>query len=178
MNILASSGIVIGIMVALIIVTVFYKFANTDHKTKTQYDERQRDIRGDAYRISFYVLCIYEAIMVILEYGEINLPVKPYLLHFFGIILSCTVLAGYLIWKGAYWGLNNDRKRYYWFFAATAILNAIPVAGALANGGMVKDGKLTGPFINVIVLGMILALGILMAVRNYLDKQSVEDKEA
>ena len=60
MNVFKSAGFVIGIVIGLIACVVLFKISNTNHKSKTEYDERQQVIRGKAYRYAFYVLAVYE----------------------------------------------------------------------------------------------------------------------
>ena len=175
MNIFKSFGVVIGILIGLIICVFLFKYANKDHKAKTEYDERQKEIRGRAYRAAFYTAMILEAVMLVLYFGELPLPFDPYMAHAAVIFISCTVLACYAVWNGAYWGLNNDRRRYYYTLGVTVILNAIPVVMTAVNGGLIEDGKLSPAFINLLVLVMLAVIGIVMAVRNYLDRTTGEE---
>jgi uncharacterized membrane-anchored protein YhcB (DUF1043 family) len=45
MNISRSFGMVLGIVVGLILCILIFKYVNTNHKVKTEYDERQQVIR-------------------------------------------------------------------------------------------------------------------------------------
>ena len=56
MNAVASYGMVFGLMIGLVIAVILLKFANKDHRFKTQYDERQESIKGRGYKYSFYTL--------------------------------------------------------------------------------------------------------------------------
>ena len=175
LNIFKSGGIAAGIIFGLIICWIIFKFANSNHKAKTDYDERQKEIRGNGYQAAFYTLTVYEAVMVVLSFGDFQLPVEPYIIHAAGIFLSCTVLACYCVWKGAYWGLNNNRTRYYIFFVLMIVFNAIPVIGSISRGGMYENGKLSFPFVNLMAVIMLAAIGIVMLLRNSLDQNSKED---
>ena len=110
-NIFKSAGVAAGIVVGLIVAIALFAIANNNRKIKTEYDERQQKVRGDAYRYAFYTVIICEVILFILAFGEISLPVPAYVLHFAGMIAGVLVLSGYCIWKDAYWGLNNNRRR-------------------------------------------------------------------
>ena len=103
------------------------------------------------------------------------LPVEPFVLHFGGIFLGCVVVAGYSIWNGAYWGLNNDRRKYLIVLAATVILNAFPVVMTAIHGGLLENGKLSPVFINLLALVMLAAMGIVMVIRDRMDRN--EEKE-
>lgn len=168
-------GIVSGIMLGLVICFIVFKYSNNNHKAKTEYDERQQEIRGRGYRVAFYTAMILEAILLVLDYGNLSLPADPYLAHAAVIFISCTVLGCYAIWNGAYWGLNNDRKRYFIVLGVTVVLNALPVIMTATHGGLLENGKLSSVFINLLALVMLAVLGIVMLIRDNLDRN--EEKE-
>ena len=176
-NIGMSAGMAVGILFGLVLAILLVRMANSNKKFKTEYDERQLLARGNAYRYAFYTVVIYEAALAVLAVGEIPLPISGYLLHFAGILLGCLVLSGYSIWKDAWWGINNNRKRYAIVFIVCALLNIIPVIGALKNGSMVQEGQLTSPFLNVMVCFMLLVVGIELLVKNMLDKRAGKEEE-
>ena len=134
-NIYRSAGVVVGICVGLIIAFALIFIANNNRKVKTEYDERQLRIRGDAYRFAFYTVVIYEVILLVVEIGGFTLPLESYVIHFAGILLGILVLSGICIWKDAYWGLNNNRKRYGIILVVAGLLNIFPVVMALREGG-------------------------------------------
>ena len=170
MNLFRTSGFVVGIFIGIILLLVIFRYANYNHKAKTEYDERQSRIRGKAYQLGFYTIMIYEVIVMALEMGNIPLPLESWMLHFAGVILGCTVLAVYSIWKDAYWGVNNNRRRYGIIFVFLAIVNAIPVVGAVREGTLITDGKLDIPFMNIIVLIMMGVIGIVLLIKAYTDR--------
>jgi hypothetical protein len=164
-----SFGVAVGIIVGLIIVLILLKFANNDKAVKSKYDERQEAVRGKAYRYAFYSVMIYEALMLVLEIGQIALPLPSYILHFAGIIVGCIVLAGYCIWKDVYWGLNNNRKRYAVIFLICAALNAIPVVPMITGKTSLDSG-----WLNVIVLIMMAVIGIELIIKEIMDRREAE----
>ena len=176
-NIGISAGLAVGILFGLIIAILLVRMANTNKKYKTEYDERQLRVRGDAYRYAFYTVVIYEAILAVLAVGDITLPIQGYLVHFAGILLGCLVLSGYSIWKDAWWGINNNRKRYAVIFIICAVLNLIPVIGSIATGTLMQEGQLMSPFLNVMVCIMLLLVGIELLVKNLMDKNSGKEEE-
>ena len=84
-NIYKSAGITIGIFIGLILAVALILIANNNRKFKTEYDERQLRVRGDAYRYAFYSVIICEVILLILAIGEFTLPIPEYVLHFGGM---------------------------------------------------------------------------------------------
>ena len=87
MNIYRLTGVAVGIFVGLIICAVLFRFANTNKKLKSEYDERQRAIRNLAYKYAFYTVMFYEVLMLVLGIGNVQIPAPAYAIHYFGIIL-------------------------------------------------------------------------------------------
>ena len=164
-----SIGLAVGIAVGLIIAALLVKYANKDHAVKSKYDERQEAVRGKAYRYAFYSIIIYEAVMLVLEIGQIKLPLPSYVMHFTGIIVGCLVLACYSIWKDVYWGLNNNRKRYAIIFLVCAALNAIPVVFTIL-GKTAFDAA----WLNALVLIMLAIVGIELLIKEGIDRREAE----
>ena len=166
-NIYKSAGVAIGILVGLVIAFALIIIANKNRKIKSEYDERQLRIRGDAYRYAFYTVVVYEVIMFIIGIGGFSLPVDEYILHFAGIILGIMVLSGICIWKDAYWGLNNNRKRYGIILVVAGLLNAFPVAAMLM--GKSDDSF---PWVNLLVCVMLLVVGVELLAKHLLEKRA------
>ena len=175
MNIYKSAGVVAGMALGVIILVIIFRFANNNKKTQTDYDERQKAMRGEAYKAAFYTLLAFEVLMVILSAGNFSLPMESYMTHILGIFLGCTVLGCCFIWKDAYWGMNNNRRRYMIFAGVLVILNAIPVVRTLIAGEMIAEGKLSDVFLNLMVLLMLAAMGITGLIRARLDKNAGEE---
>ncbi len=173
----ASVGITTGIIIGLVIAAVLIKAANMNHKMKTDYDERQRLIRGKAYMYAFYTVVIYQVLMVILSIGEIELPIERYALDFVGIILGCIVLGVYSIWNDVYWGLNNNKKKYAAIFVVATFFNLLPVVGQAMSGTLVVDGKIGLPILNIMVLIMMAVLGIELLIKRALNNRTTEQED-
>ena len=176
MNIFTSAGMAVGIMIGLIICVIFYKFANNDRKILTEYDERQEKIRGKGYKYAFYSLLAYEVIMACLVSG--GYPVEPfdnYIMHILGVFISLLVLCVYTIWKGAYWGLNNNKKKYTVLIIIGFVCNLIPVIVMLVSGGIKKDGISSFPVTNLIVVIWMVIIGIVYMIRRSIDGRNGEE---
>ena len=172
-NIFKSAGIAVGILIGLILAFALILISNNNRKVRTEYDERQLRVRGDAYRYAFYSVIICEVILLILGFGEITLPVPEYVLHFGGILIGCLVLCTYCIWKDAYWGLNNNRRRYGIILVVAGLLNAIPLYGALSH-----HTTLDFPYVNLLTCVMLLVVGVELLLKHFLDlrAESAEDR--
>ena len=166
-NIFKSAGVAVGIVFGLILAIALIMIANKNRKIKTEYDERQLRVRGDAYRYAFYTVVIWEVFLFILACDEIRLPIPEYVLHFAGILAGVIVLSSYCIWKDAYWGLNNNRKRYGIILVVAALLNGLPVFFGLKGA----DG-FDFPYVNLLTCIMLLAVGVELLVKHMLDHRA------
>lgn len=166
-NIMKSAGLAVGIICGLILAIALIFISNNNRKVRSEYDERQLRVRGDAYRYAFYSVIICEVILLILAFGEVTLPVPDYVLHFGGILIGCLVLSTYCIWKDAYWGLNNNRRRYGIILVVAGLLNAIPIFGVLSN-----RSALDFPYVNLLTCIMLLAVGAELLFKQFLDRRA------
>ncbi len=173
-NIFTSLGMAAGIAVGLVIAVLLVRFANRNKKYKTEYDERQIRARGDAYRYAFYTLVIYEVILFLLEIGEISLPIYGAVLHMCGVILAITVLCVYCIWKDAYWGMNNNRKRYGVIMILGGLFNALPVVAVLRGSTTFNSRLSSGVFLNFCVCVMLLVIGAAMLLKHLKEQHTGE----
>ena len=162
-----SAGLTVGILIGLILAFALILISNNNRKVRTEYDERQIRVRGDAYRYAFYSVIICEVILLILAFGEFTLPVPEYVLHFGGILIGVLVLCTYCIWKDAYWGLNNNRRRYGIILVVAGLLNAIPLFGALSH-----KTTLDFPYVNLLTCIMLLVVGAELLLKQFLDRRA------
>ena len=172
-NIMKSAGLTVGILIGLVLAFALILISNNNRKVRTEYDERQLRVRGDAYRYAFYSVIICEVILLILEFGEVVLPIPAYVLHFGGILIGVLVLCTYCIWKDAYWGLNNNRRRYGIILIVAGLLNAFPLCGALSH-----RSTLDFPYVNLLTCIMLLVVGVELLLKHFLDlrAESAEDR--
>ena len=171
-----AAGVVVGVIFALILCVVLFRFANKDKKIKTEYDERQKEIRGRGYTIGFYTMVALLAVESLWSMSGNSFPLPDYIMYFLTVIIGVTVVCVHSIWKGVYWGINNDPKRYIVIMIAAFVLNLIPVAGALTSGGVsLSDPVDTLPMLNVIVLIMLFIVGAELIIKSLIDRKSAEE---
>ncbi|MCR5734858.1 MAG: hypothetical protein K6G22_09665 [Lachnospiraceae bacterium] len=170
-------GVTAGLVIGLVIAFALIKVANTNRRMKTEYDERQQKIRGKSYMYGFYTILFYQVAVMILDIAEISLPIEKYALDFTGILLGCIVLCAHSVWNGVYWGLNNDRKRYYIIFAVAAVLNLLPIVGQAVSGTLLQNGKIGLVMLNIMVIIMMAVIVIEMVIKNMIDKKKAEEDE-
>ena len=176
MDIIRSFGMAAGLAVGVLIGLIIVKFANKNKKIKSDYDERQELVRGRGYRYAFYTMAIYEAIMLCISIGGFpDIPIEQYVFHAFGIFLGAGVLCAYCIWNDAYWGRNNDLRRFRTIFSILIVLNILPVVLSLITGVEMVDGHLDFPFINLMCVIFMAGLGITAIIKKVAVKNDGEE---
>ncbi len=168
-------GMASGIFVGIILCVVLFRYANKDKKIKTSYDERQEAIRNVAFKYAFYTVMAYEMILMASGVAGLSFPSPVYIVNFLGIILGCTVLGVYCIWKDVFWGLNNNRERYFVVYAAVIALNLLPLIIAGFSGGMILNNA---QLVNIMVIIMMAVLLITMVIKSFVLRNSGGEDEA
>ena len=143
-------GVTIGIIVGLIIAIFIIRYVNRNKKLTTEYDEMQKQIRGEGYKYAFYSVMILEAVLI-----------------FVGI----TVQACYCIWKGAYIGQNTNLQRYIILMAVVSVLNFSSAFMAWRAGELFADGKFQAPAVNLLCGLMFAVIGIVGLVKKVTDRE-------
>ena len=107
---------------------------------------------------------ILEALLCLVP-GSLRIPAEPIVLHFLPIFLGVTVQACYCIWNGAYVGLNTNMKRYLIVAVAASLINFLAFVMAWKSGGLIVDGVLQAPFVNLLCAVMFAVLGVVGLLR-------------
>ncbi len=169
MNITGLLGFICGIAVAVLLVWALMRRFNTDGRSKTEYDERQKATRGVGFMYAFYVLASWLVIMIALDIAGVKVPVSNTIIYFTGIVVSGLVLAWYCIMHDAYWGMNNNVAFYTRLIIAVGAINLISGITDMVRGNMVVDGVLQNGFINFEAGILILAIGVFLLIKKHRD---------
>ena len=172
-------GLAVGVCVGLIICFIAFRKMNKDGKLKTEYDERQTEIRGKGYQIGFWAEAIFFALLMLLDIAEVEIPAVKTVIYFSGIMFGIVVMYSYCIWKGAYFGLNNDAKRWTLFLIFFGVLNLFIGYIEYFDGSLIVDGILMPGFVNVLCGIMLLLAVALHYIRKTIDsKETASDEES
>ncbi len=166
-----SAGVLVGIVIGLIVSFFAIKFFNRDGKIRTEYDEMQEIIRGKAYRIAFFTLVIALAILLVLDIMEVALPMTNSVLYFGLIVIGIAVQAGYSILNGAYFGLNNNKAKFWGVMITVTVINLLVSIMAIVSGRMVVDGKLQDPCINLLCAALCGVIAIFSVIPKKADEE-------
>ena len=135
-------GVLVGIAVGVVVIFIILKYTKKDGGMRCKWDERQLLIRGNGYKYSFFsvliLLFLYCAIGAQIEGFPLDAPTA-------GVAIICTGVAidvVYCIWNGAYFSLNENRKRILIIFSVIGVINLAIGIINFANGSSITNGVL------------------------------------
>lgn len=161
------TGVTFGIVLAMFLVAL----CNKDRKVKTDYDERQQQVRGKGFKYAFFTMFGATFVLIILKAAEVEIPIHDSVLLFFLVILGVAEYATYAILHDAYFGLNNKRDSYLIIFALIALLNIFATVRCGIEGELVVDGVLQLNGINLLCAALFLWLFIVLIIKKIADEK-------
>lgn len=164
-----SLGLIIGIILAIIIIKMF----NKDGKAITKYDERQKVVRGEAYKYGFFSILITCGILMVLNTQEGILNVLGDTLFFIPIIIGVIVQVTYSIFKDGYVGLNTNMKRFIIFMTLIGLLNLGLGILWIVKGEILVNGVLQSGALNLMCAFMFAIIAIELIIKSIIDKKEV-----
>ena len=174
-------GIIIGIVLGLILIAVITKISNSDFRTTTKYDERQVIVRGNGYKYGFWTMAILMLSYSFFEWGypEIaeRIPVQRFYVYFMIMLISVLIHTGYCIFNDGYFGINNNRRRWYVSFLCIGLANVLIGYANAARGKIWEDGKLGTPMISFSCGLAFVVIGIMIVIKALIDKSSGSDED-
>lgn len=177
MNTYRLLGVITGMIIGIVVCLVAFRLMNKDKKLRTNYDERQKAIRGEGYKVGFYTTGVSLLILMILESADIVLPIENMVVYFVCFAVGATALCSYSIWKGAYFGINNKRKQWMAFISIAAVINIVVSVNGVVDGDMIVDGKLSFLAINAISAVMFLTVLVSLGLRSLIDSKGDDADE-
>ena len=167
-------GFVVGIAISAIILLMLRK----KFKRKfghAEYDERQKSVRGECYKIAFWVLVGYLAVNGLFSNFTGIVWGDPFMMTMSGVYLAIGVFIVLCIRKDAYFTMN-EQPRFYkrLFLVLVPIVAGTGVVSILTGeGALVENGQLTSEVISFEVAALLLAILITLHTR----KEPQEDME-
>lgn len=161
-------GLMFGILIALLIVTILSVAKRRKTGKPDDYDERQQLIRGKAYQHAFILtLCVaalYGALVAITERAYMADGVAALLVTFIGV----GAFAAESILRDAFYTAKNRPKTYILLYAACILSQIFGAVDHISAHDLVQDGVLTMnvmPLACVVLFSVILICLIVKAAR-------------
>ena len=161
-----AAGLAIGIIVAVVLFVIIWKF--NKNKLKGKYDERQELVRGRGYKYACFTLLGLVTLDLLLEsfHAFETLPITRELYLFFVILVGVMVYALYCIKNDSYFGVGMDTRTYRAVMWVVIVCNAISAISGLREGAIV-DGKLAfGPWAALIFVIAFIIIMIALKIRS------------
>ena len=172
-----ATGLAFGIVTALIIFAVVWKFSKKS--MKGTFDERQELVRGRGYKYASFTMLALLVLDLLLESLEAfeTLPVTRTLAIFIMILAGVMVYALYCIKNDSYFGVGTDSRTYRAVMWIVIVCNAVSGFTGLKEGAM-EDGKLAfGPCASLLfcLAFVIIMISIGIKQRNAAAEEAEED---
>lgn len=159
LNFAYAGGLIVGLLIAGIIITVMTKTRGKDGKPRWNYDERQRADRNASFAAGFPALVVLELLTAGLRQSGLALPFDYLTETLVCCLIAAAVSVILCIHREAWLSLREKPRTVVWMLVLLIAYNGI---GVLANWKeMCVDGVLTIRSLNLLV--MIFMLVILLA---------------
>ena len=98
MGLVTGFFVMVGILLFLVLLCMAAIWMERKFPSE-KYDERQKNARGYAYRLSFWVGAIYYLVLIAIMIRQVDRPktVEPYLMIFWGFLLQVMAMHIYCI---------------------------------------------------------------------------------
>ena len=172
-----ATGLAFGIVAALILFVIIWKF---NKKTmKGRFDERQELVRGRGYKYACFTLLGLILVYLLIEsYNAFEILPIPRTLALFVIILAgVMVYALYCIKNDSYFGVGTDYRTYRAVMWVVIVCNAISGVSGL-RGGAMEDGKLAfGPCASLLfcLAFTVIMISLSIKQRSMANEEAAED---
>ena len=166
-------GLMCGAFVGILIALVIMKMTKTDGSIKCKYDERQKLVRGEAYKYGFWTLVIYSFCYGLLS-GIVEKVVDNLTVMVIGICLAACIEICYSIWHDAYFSLNEDKKKVFIAFGIIGVINIVMGLINLFSGECFENGQLTYRSSNLFCGLLFVVVFIIYSLKNMKNNKEME----
>lgn len=160
-----------GIIAGLLICYVVLKKINKNGKVRTDYDERQKVVRGKAYTWGFYGIVIANAILMLLSSVDGVIKMLGFSAFFIPIFVGIVVQISYSIFKDGYVGQNTNMTKYIIFMTLVSIINIGFGIYEIVDNTMMVDGVLQNGFLNLLCGALFIIMAIELIIKKVIDKR-------
>ncbi len=171
MNAAKLTGVFVGAFIGIVLVFAILKLTKTDKSNKCKYDERQQQVRGKAYQYGFFSMMGMCALNMVLDAGEIKLPLNTITTQFLPIFVGVAVYVGYCIMKDSYFALNENRKAILITFFGVGAINIFSGMMQIKDSAQVVNGMTRYNCVNLLCGILFVVIFILLLIKGVMDKR-------
>ncbi len=171
-------GLLTGILTGVLLMRLFFRFmTKKGQRTKLQYDERQKQVRGVGYKHAFTVLVFFLMLNGIYEMLTEKRLFDSMAGAFTGVAMGMFTYASYCIWKEGYVSLNQNPRKVCIVLGLIGAINLVFGVLSIRDGKMVQDGMLTFHSVNLIAGIVCMLLLFQLWLKQYMDTHKEQDEE-
>ena len=137
LNLTYALGLIVGLILAAVILTVMSKTRNKDGKLRMEYDERQKADRNASFAAGFAVLVVLDVLMAALRQSGVQLPFDPVVEALICCLTAASVSGILCIHREAWLSLREKPGKTVWL-----LLLLVLVIGVNGVGKTTTIGKL------------------------------------
>ncbi len=170
-------GAIFGACVGLVIAAIILLICNKNGKMKTEYDERQEAIRGRGYKYAAITGWAIAGFFGAASLGDLVIPMDDALKYFTILFASILVQTSHAIWNDAYYGSNNNVKKYFIVSVVLTVINGgISIVAGMQHE-LIVDGFMTWKCINVECTLLFVGIALMFVVKAIFKKDDVEEED-
>lgn len=154
---------VLAVILAWVVYAVCQQLLAGD-ETKTQYDERQENIRCKGYQYAAYTGIIMSVITGLIYSFATNLAVDAGLMMIINAFAPVLVYVLYCIIQGIYFGVSGKWRRWFWTMLIIGGLNVWIGIQRIHDYGFLQNGKLTLRNHSNLLVGIVILIPAITAL--------------
>ncbi|MCI5902748.1 MAG: hypothetical protein MRZ74_09495 [Blautia sp.] len=170
-------GILTGILAGVILVIIFLKYSKKDGSLRCKWDERQLLIRGNGFKYAFFTVLVLLFLYCSLGVSFEGFPLDVQAAGFLIAILGVAVDVVYCIWNGAYFSLNENRKRVLIGFALIGGFNLFIGVSGILHGASITNGVLNVRSANLFCGALFIVIFLTLFLRMAVPEKDGEEEE-
>lgn len=171
-----SLGVLVGVLAGVIFAIFLLKWMKKGREIRCRWDERQLLIRGNGFKYSFFTVIILLYLYSMFGNEIHGFPMDYQATGIFIIFFGVMVDIVYCIWKGAYFALNENKKRVMAAFVVLGLINLLVGIRNLVNGDSFTDGVLNIRSANLFCGVLFVVIFATMLIRMLISEKDDEEE--
>ncbi len=170
-------GMLLVWIIKLLIKTTKKTASASDQNCVPQYDERQLQARGKAYKTAYFSLMACIVIEGIIDtFFEIKL-FTGFVALGISIFISIGVFVVLCILNDAYLGLYNKLKQTIYIFAVVVVVNMASAIASICHGEkLIENGEFSEVILNIGIVVLFIVVTAVLVIKANMDKKMGTDE--
>ena len=144
---------------------------------KHQFDERQIQEQGKAYRIGYISLIVTLGVLVMLNALLFHSSGSFTVYYGIAILVSIIIFVTYCVWNESYFAVNQNSMKTLIFLGVIGLLNLVISISNIYHGLIIVDGRLTFRVLNLLCTLFLLSIIVTTLIRKALNAKLAASEE-